>query len=48
MSHQDIDNQVKTNRRRSHVLNGRVDDSNVENISAVVIGKASVESDKVS
>ena len=42
-----VDSELSTNRRRSHVLNGRVDDCDTENITAVVIGKACIKTDKV-
>ena len=42
-----VESELSTNRRRSHVLRGRVDDYDTENITAVVIGKACIRTDKV-
>ena len=42
-----VERELSTNRRRSHVLSGRVDDCDTENITAVVIGKACIRTDKV-
>ena len=42
-----VESELSTNRRRSHVLSGRVDDCDTENITAVVIGKACIKTDKV-
>ena len=42
-----VESELSTNRRRSHVLSGRVDDCDTENITAVVIGKACIRTDKV-